>query len=615
MTSSSSSLARDSVASTSSLLPSPTSQQPSSKPFPVRQVALLLLTVLPEVLIHHMLGPLYPFMVRSLIPGEEKVGYYAGLLQSAYFLPTIVGAPLMGHLSDKYGRKPILLAGLVGYAIGTLLLGLSTAYWAALVSLFVTGCFAGNTVVAKGMIGELGTDDKMRAIGYSVYGVVFGGAGILGSFMGGFLADPKLFANIPFLEERPYLLACLVGFLIALVGIITTLNTLAESGTSGKEMHPFVKFEEVDMEDDAAGLVYERRMMGLSNGGGVEMDELNQEESIRKRISHDGGDRPVLFNHSATDLQSPEIDLESEDASSIRTLRNSSTPPIYPPPPSQTTYKPSSMFEDPSDTFPKPSSPTRRPSTFSRQLQTLLNPYLSILRSRCSLIPILLYTTFALTQSIFHTALPLLASAPFEKGGYNLGPSLTALSMTTGSLCKLIIKAFFLPIQTLLGTLGGLRTGALSSLPSLILIPFRLGSSSSVIPPPPAATTAAAAAAASVAVLVTSVPYWPLYVFTGLVGLGEGLTYLCVIMIMTDSVPATQYGLVHGVGGCLASIVRTLGPAMAGALWEFAGKGWVFGVMVGLVGVMVGISFLLEGKKGAKTGGGGMEEGVGGHDC
>ena len=49
----------------------------------------------------------------------------------------------------------VLLAGLFGYGIGALLLGLSTGYGFAMFSLFFIGCFAANTVVAKGMIGEV----------------------------------------------------------------------------------------------------------------------------------------------------------------------------------------------------------------------------------------------------------------------------------------------------------------------------------------------------------------------------------------------------------------------------------------------------------------------------
>jgi MFS family permease len=114
-----------------------------------------------------MMTPLFPFIARSFLkkhPEQDSkdIGYYTGLLHSTYFLPSIVINPLMGYLSDRYGRRPILLIGLCGYGVGTLLLGLSSTYILALVSLFITGCFSGNTVVAKGMLGDLAKDENVR---------------------------------------------------------------------------------------------------------------------------------------------------------------------------------------------------------------------------------------------------------------------------------------------------------------------------------------------------------------------------------------------------------------------------------------------------------------------
>ncbi|KAJ3063533.1 hypothetical protein HDU99_004794, partial [Rhizoclosmatium hyalinum] len=88
---------------------------------------------------------------------------------------------------------PVLLIGLLGYGVGTMLLGLSTSFNFSLFALFLTGCFAGNTIVAKGMIGELTKDDRSRALGYSWYGIVYGICGVVGAVMGGYLADPDIF--------------------------------------------------------------------------------------------------------------------------------------------------------------------------------------------------------------------------------------------------------------------------------------------------------------------------------------------------------------------------------------------------------------------------------------
>ncbi len=120
-------------------------------------------------------------------------------------------------------------------------------------------------------------------------------------------------------------------------------------------------------------------------------------------------------------------------------------------------------------------------------------------------------------------------------------------------------------------------------IPPVLLVPFRLGNT-------------VALSTAGIAVVV-SAPYWPLYILTGLVGIGEGLSYLAVIMIMTDSVPPTQYGLVHGLGGCLASLVRTIGPSLAGVVWELAPSWTVFILIAVVVAVEFGASFMVLSNK------------------
>ncbi|KAJ3163040.1 hypothetical protein HDU86_002209 [Geranomyces michiganensis] len=197
---------------------------------PLKQTLLLLTTVLPEIFIHHMLVPLYPYMTRALLPDEAAhIGYYSGLLQSAYALPTTFMDAIWGNVSDVVGRAPVLMTGLIGYGFGTLLLGMSTSYAVSLCALAATGVFSSNSVVAKGMIGELAQDDDSRAWAYSAYGVAFSSAGVAGTLIGGFLADPNLFEHIPFLRERPYFVACSVGTLLAVVGALVTAHNMFKS--------------------------------------------------------------------------------------------------------------------------------------------------------------------------------------------------------------------------------------------------------------------------------------------------------------------------------------------------------------------------------------------------
>ncbi|KAJ3006636.1 hypothetical protein HKX48_009544 [Thoreauomyces humboldtii] len=442
---------------------------------PLKQTLLLLTTVLPEILIHHMLIPLYPYMTRVLLPGQGGTGYYAGILQSAYALPTTFMDAVWGNLSDSIGRGPILMSGLLGYGVGTVLLGLSTSYWLSVLSLGATGFFSSNAVVAKGMIGEIATDDASRAWAYGAYGVVFSLAGLGGTLVGGFLADPELWSHIPFLRERPYFVACSVGTVLAALGAVVTYNYLL--GETNRRPH--------------------RTYAPLISVQTPSMDSMNSSDDV--------------------------IEM-----------------------------------------------PTRA-SCLPRALPSLLRPYLQIVNVETAK-PILLYTAYKLSHSLFHAALPLLASAPVSSGGFGLPAKSTSVTIALLTTAKLITKGCYFPIHQAVGTRLSYCIGCALIIPA------------ACIPP-----------------LFGHIAMWPsIYVATLFVGVGEGLCYLSTIMLLTDSVGPWHYGLVHGLAGCMGSLMKTIGPIVSGAVWELGvtlHHIWLIFVVVALVsaiGIVAGLTMDLR---------------------
>jgi MFS family permease len=69
------------------------------------QLSVLLGAILPEAILEAMLIPLYPFIVRLLLPESPDVGYYTGLFSSAFYMPLFVMNILWGATSDRIGRK------------------------------------------------------------------------------------------------------------------------------------------------------------------------------------------------------------------------------------------------------------------------------------------------------------------------------------------------------------------------------------------------------------------------------------------------------------------------------------------------------------------------------
>jgi MFS family permease len=93
---------------------------------------------------------IYPFInqfvERTGITGgnEKKTGYYAGIVESTFFLAECLTVMSWGFLSDRYGRKPVLLLGPLGLFVATLCFGMSSQYFELMIFRSIQGVFNGN---------------------------------------------------------------------------------------------------------------------------------------------------------------------------------------------------------------------------------------------------------------------------------------------------------------------------------------------------------------------------------------------------------------------------------------------------------------------------------------
>jgi MFS family permease len=198
------------------------------------KILVLLTGLIPEAILESTLIPLYPFIVRFLMPNEIDVGHYAGLLGSAFYFPLFLMNLVWGAASDRFGRKPILLLGIFVSLPTTLLLGISDSYWLTLACRIIAGTFGANSTVAKGMIGDMARDSRVRAWAYAMYGSVYGLSGFLGPFLGGLLSNPadlypQWFSKEGLFGKHPFLLICIFCFILSLTGFLGTLFFLSEN--------------------------------------------------------------------------------------------------------------------------------------------------------------------------------------------------------------------------------------------------------------------------------------------------------------------------------------------------------------------------------------------------
>ncbi len=118
-----------------------------------------------------------------------------GFLFASYSLMQFFFSPLLGRLSDRYGRRPILFFSLVGSAVGYLTLGLANTLFLVFLGRIIGGVSGGNISTAQAYIADV-TSKENRAKGMGLFGAAFGLGFILGPAMAGILS--KYGVNVPF---------------------------------------------------------------------------------------------------------------------------------------------------------------------------------------------------------------------------------------------------------------------------------------------------------------------------------------------------------------------------------------------------------------------------------
>ena len=147
-------------------------------------LGLVLVTVFLDLIGFGIVLPLLPFYATSMGASPLEVG----LIMAAYSLMQLIFSPVWGSLSDKYGRRPILLIGLFGSSLSYVVFGLAETLAVLLLSRVVAGVMGANVPVAQAIIAD-STSPERRARGMGLIGAAFGLGFIFGPAIGGFLSQ------------------------------------------------------------------------------------------------------------------------------------------------------------------------------------------------------------------------------------------------------------------------------------------------------------------------------------------------------------------------------------------------------------------------------------------
>lgn len=162
-----------------------------------RQAAMpfIMITVFIDMMAIGLIVPVLPPLVAGFAAGPAEAAYWYGVVAFAFGLANFFGAPLLGALSDRYGRRPVLLLGFCGLALNFFATALATSLWVLVVVRLVGGAMQANAAVANAYVADI-TPPEERARRFGLLGAMFGLGFIAGPVAGGLLGAIDL--HLPF---------------------------------------------------------------------------------------------------------------------------------------------------------------------------------------------------------------------------------------------------------------------------------------------------------------------------------------------------------------------------------------------------------------------------------
>ena len=155
----------------------------------------IMLTVLIDMVSIGLIIPVLPPLVGTFTSSQSEQAFWYGAVTIAFGIANFFGAPILGRLSDRYGRRPVLLIGFSGLALSFFVTGLATALWMLLAVRLFSGAMQANVAVANAYVADI-TPPEKRAQAFGKLGAMLGMGFILGPVLGGLLGGISL--HLPF---------------------------------------------------------------------------------------------------------------------------------------------------------------------------------------------------------------------------------------------------------------------------------------------------------------------------------------------------------------------------------------------------------------------------------
>eukprot|EP00898_Chlorokybus_atmophyticus_P004074 jgi/Chlat1/4668/Chrsp3S05609 len=520
---------------------------------------------------NNVLFPFAGFMVADFHVAHQmsEVGYYAGWLASAYNIGTLLSSFFWGWFSDRIGRRPVLLFGLISNAICMLLFGFSKTFAMAVTARFLNGLLSGVVGVGKTALSEI-SDSSNQAKGFSVIGVCWGSGLLIGPSIGGFLSQPaekfpssSLFAEGTLFNTFPYALPCCIGAAVSLIFVCCIFAFLPE--TKGWLSAPVHDTTDVATEKQA-GHELQALSPAVENGKQPSprcftVTDDDEDEDAGSTVAIGGSKQQTKPSDVDKSVVAPS-ECKQEEAKLIlpRWMRRLSN----------------LLSRDRGYQQLAADELDSKPSAHNASGSVAVDAEAGVRRRRASLweetesvIPILLYFVSGLTFSAFDETYPLWSLTDYGDGGLSFRSEHVGMTQT--------ISGFFLiPFQLLVYPRVCKKFGALTTTRAGFFCAALLASSFPII------HTIASAPAARVPVA----------------GIGMVLRstmsiciFTSIFILITNAVKSMDHmGAVNGIAQTVVAMSRAVGPTLGGSIyaWSISGSQHVFPLDYHMAFLLVG---------------------------
>ena len=174
-------------------------------------IGFIFITMLIDITGWGIIIPVIPKLIEELIHGDiSEAARVGGWLTFAYAITQFVCAPLIGNLSDKYGRRPVILISLFGFSIDYLFLSMAPTIEWLFVGRIIAGVTGASITTASAYIADVSTPEN-RTKNFGMIGAAFGLGFIIGPVIGGLLGQYG--ARVPFYAAA---VLCMLNFIYGL---------------------------------------------------------------------------------------------------------------------------------------------------------------------------------------------------------------------------------------------------------------------------------------------------------------------------------------------------------------------------------------------------------------